>query len=84
MRASSPVRRCRSACRDSPISTPNLFLSHAWRVFETRDDYFDYYRGYHALWKLYGIDLPDSVPKKVYFGNALRITARLPRGGWPR
>ena len=28
-----------------------------WRVFETRDDYFDYYRDYHAFWKLYGIDL---------------------------
>ena len=31
-----------------------------WRVFETRDDYFDYYRDYHAFWKLYGIDLPDD------------------------
>jgi hypothetical protein len=29
-------------------------------TFETRDDYFDYYRNYHAFWKLYGIDLPDS------------------------
>lgn len=55
-----------------------------WRVFETRDDYFDYYRDYHASWKLYGIDLPDDVLKKVYFGNALRITAGLPQGGWPR
>jgi len=55
-----------------------------WRVFETRDDYFDYYRDYHASWKLYGIDLPDMVLKKVYFGNALRITSRLPQGGWPR
>ena len=55
-----------------------------WRVFETRDDYFDYYRGYHAFWKLYGIDLPDSVLKKVYFQNALRITAGLPQRGWPR
>ncbi|HEX2167363.1 MAG TPA: amidohydrolase family protein [Longimicrobiales bacterium] len=26
-----------------------------WRVFETRDDYFDYYRPYHAFWKLYGM-----------------------------
>ena len=53
-----------------------------WRVFETRDDYFDYYRDYHASWKLYGIDLPDAVLKKVYFGNALRITAgfRRPAG----
>jgi uncharacterized protein len=55
-----------------------------WRVFETRDDYFDYYRPYHAFWKLYGIDLPDAVLKKVYFGNALRITKGLPQGGWPR
>lgn len=55
-----------------------------WRVFETRDEYFDYYRPYHAFWKLYGIDLPDSVLKKVYFENALRITRRLPQSGWPR
>jgi predicted TIM-barrel fold metal-dependent hydrolase len=55
-----------------------------WRVFETRDDYFDYYRDYHAFWKLYGIDLPDDVLKKVYFANALRITPRLPQPGWPR
>ncbi|HLU24439.1 MAG TPA: amidohydrolase family protein [Longimicrobiales bacterium] len=55
-----------------------------WRVFETRDDYFDYYRGYHAFWKLYGIDLPDEVLKKVYFENALRITPGLPQEGWPR
>jgi predicted TIM-barrel fold metal-dependent hydrolase len=55
-----------------------------WRVFETRDDYFDYYRDYHAFWKLYGIDLPDAVLKKVYFDNALRITKGLPQTGWPR
>ncbi len=55
-----------------------------WRVFETNDDYFDYYRGYHAFWKLYGIGLPDAVLKKVYFANALRITPGLPQGGWPR
>ncbi|HEX4935038.1 MAG TPA: amidohydrolase family protein, partial [Gemmatimonadaceae bacterium] len=55
-----------------------------WRVFETRDDYFDYYRPYHAFWKLYGIDLPDAVLKKVYYANALRITGGLPQGGWPR
>jgi predicted TIM-barrel fold metal-dependent hydrolase len=54
-----------------------------WRVLETRDEYFDYYRGYHAFWKLYGIDLPDTVLKKVYFRNALRITPRLPQTGWP-
>ncbi len=53
-----------------------------WRVFETRDDYFDYYRNYHASWKLYGLDLPDQVLRKVYHENALRITAGLPQDGW--
>jgi uncharacterized protein len=55
-----------------------------WRVFETNDDYFDYYRPYHAFWKLYGIGLPDEVLKKVYYQNALKITPRLPQSGWPR
>jgi uncharacterized protein len=55
-----------------------------WRVFETNDDYFDYYRDYHAFWKLYGIGLPDAVLKKVYYQNALRITPGLPQTGWPR
>ena len=55
-----------------------------WRVFETRDDYFDYYRDYHAFWKLYGLGLPDAVLKKIYFGNALRITKGLPQTGWPK
>jgi predicted TIM-barrel fold metal-dependent hydrolase len=55
-----------------------------WRVFETKDDYFDYYRNYHAFWKLYGIDLPDDVLKKVYYKNAQAITPQLPRAGFPR
>lgn len=55
-----------------------------WRVFETRDDYFDYYRDYHAFWKLYGIDLPDDVLKKIYYKNALKITRGAPQSGWPR
>jgi len=54
-----------------------------WRVFETADEYFDYYRGYHAFWKLYGADLPDEVLRKLYFENALRIFPALPREGWP-
>jgi predicted TIM-barrel fold metal-dependent hydrolase len=61
-----------------PIEYPYYF-----RVFETADEYFDYYRPYHAFWKLYGINLPDSVLKKVYFANALKITKALPQTGWP-
>jgi len=48
-----------------------------WRTFETADEYFDYYRDYHAFWKLYGLDLPDGVLRKLYYENALRITPGL-------
>ncbi len=54
-----------------------------WRTFETADEYFDYYRDYHAFWKLYGMDLPDTVLKKLYYGNALRIVRGLPASGFP-
>jgi uncharacterized protein len=50
-----------------------------WRVFETKDEYFDYYRDYHAFWKLYGVGLPDAVLKKVYRDNALRVVKALPK-----
>jgi len=53
-----------------------------WRVFETTDEYFDYYRDYHAFWKLYGMDLPDDVLKKLYHGNALRVTPGLPKAAF--
>jgi predicted TIM-barrel fold metal-dependent hydrolase len=55
-----------------------------WRVFETADEYFDYYRDYHAFWKLYGMDLPDPVLQQLYYGNALRIIPRMPTDGFPR
>jgi predicted TIM-barrel fold metal-dependent hydrolase len=48
-----------------------------WRVFETNDEYFDYYRDYHAFWKLYGIGLPDPVLRKLYYRNALKIVPGL-------
>jgi predicted TIM-barrel fold metal-dependent hydrolase len=53
-----------------------------WRVFETNDEYFDYYRDYHAFWKLYGMGLPDQVLRKLYHGNALRLTPGLARGAF--
>ncbi|MDA0330260.1 MAG: amidohydrolase family protein [Gemmatimonadetes bacterium] len=54
-----------------------------WRVFETADEYFDYYRDYHAFWKLYGMDLPDDVLRAMYYGNALRVIPRMPVAGFP-
>src|SRR5215204_1327240 len=54
-----------------------------WRVFETHDEYFNYYRPYHAFWKLYGMGLPDAVLKKLYYKNALKVEPGLPQTGWP-
>jgi len=51
-----------------------------WRVFETTDEYFDYYRDYHAFWKLYGMGLPETVLRKVYAENARRVIKGLPAG----
>ncbi len=53
-----------------------------WRVFETNDEYFDYYRDYHAFWKLYGLALPDTVLRKLYYQNALKVAPGLPRAGY--
>lgn len=44
-----------------------------FRVLESDDEYFPYYKRYHAFWKMYGLDLPDEILKKLYYKNALRI-----------
>ncbi len=49
-----------------------------YRLLETRDEYFDYPDyigrfGVYTRWKLYGLDLPDDVLKKVYHENARRV-----------
>lgn len=44
-----------------------------FRVLESDDEYFNYFRKRHAFWKMYGLNLPDNVLKKVYYKNALRI-----------
>ena len=44
-----------------------------FRVLESSDEYFDYYRKRHGLWKMYGLNLPDMVLKKLYYQNALKL-----------
>jgi predicted TIM-barrel fold metal-dependent hydrolase len=55
-----------------------------FQVLETADEYFDYYRKYHAFWKMYGLDLPDDVLKKLYYKNALRILPGINPAGFPQ
>lgn len=49
-----------------------------FRVLETKDEYFDYYRKRHAHWKMYGLNLPDSILKKLYYKNALKLFPSIP------
>lgn len=51
-----------------PAEFPTYF-----RVLETDDEYFPYYKKYHAFWAMYGLDLPDEVLRKVYYKNALKL-----------
>ena len=44
-----------------------------FRVLESDDEYFNYFRKRHAFWKMYGLNLPDQVLKKIYYKNALRL-----------
>ena len=62
----------------APTEYPYYF-----RVLETADDYFPYYRRRHAFWKLYGLDLPDEVLRKLYYGNALRLVLGIDRTRFP-
>jgi predicted TIM-barrel fold metal-dependent hydrolase len=53
-----------------------------FRVLESEDEYFDYYRKRHAFWKMYGLGLPDDVLRQVYYGNALRVIPGLDASRW--
>ena len=55
-----------------------------FRIFESTDEYFPWYRRRHAFWGMYGLGLPDSVLRKLYHGNALRIVPGLDRGAFTR
>jgi predicted TIM-barrel fold metal-dependent hydrolase len=61
---------------------PEEYLVY-FRVLETDDEYFDYYRKRHAFWKMYGLALPDEVLKKVYYKNALRVIPGLDASAFP-
>ena len=54
-----------------------------FRVLETEDEYFPYHKKYHAFWRMYGLGLPDSILKKVYYKNALRIVPHIDKTGFP-
>jgi predicted TIM-barrel fold metal-dependent hydrolase len=64
------------------IWNPEEYATY-FRVLETDDEYFDYYRKRHAFWKMYGVGLPDEVLKKIYYKNALRLIPGIDRSAFP-
>ncbi|NNC62242.1 MAG: amidohydrolase family protein [Eudoraea sp.] len=61
-----------------PAEFPTYF-----RVLESDDEYFPYYKKYHAFWAMYGLDLPDDVLRKVYYKNAIKVIPSLDPGLFP-
>ncbi|MBL8231866.1 MAG: amidohydrolase family protein [Bryobacterales bacterium] len=63
------------------IETPQQIFGDAlyqiyYRFLETEDEYFDYAPAKmppQGRWRIYGIGLPDSILKKVYYNNAARL-----------
>ena len=55
-----------------------------FRVLETDDEYFPYYKKYHAFWAMYGLGLPDEVLKKVYYKNAMTLLPGLDKSIFPK
>ncbi len=55
--------------------TPDRLLLH-WRFLETEDEYFPYAENEfppQGFWRIYGINLPEEVLRKIYAQNAARI-----------
>jgi uncharacterized protein len=48
-----------------------------FRVLESSDEYFEYYRRRHAFWRMYGLGLSDRVLKQLYYKTALKIVPGL-------
>lgn len=55
-----------------------------FRVLETADEYFPYHKRYHAFWRMYGMQLPDEVLKKIYYKNALKLIPNIDATLFPK
>jgi uncharacterized protein len=62
---------------------PEEYVTY-FRVLETADEYFPYHKRYHAFWKMYGLDLPDEVLKKIYYKNALKVIPNIDASLFPK
>lgn len=55
---------------------PEQRVEHYWRFFQTHDEYFPYSEKEfppQGFWRIYGVNLPQDVLRKIYVDNACRI-----------
>jgi predicted TIM-barrel fold metal-dependent hydrolase len=55
------------------------FFTATYRYFETRDKQFEHPTPIQGRWKIDGLGLPESILRKVYFDNAVRILGWKPK-----
>ena len=65
------------------IYEPSEYTQY-FQVMETRDDYIEYYRRRHAFWRIYGLNLPDDVLKKIYYKNAAKLVPGMKTDKFPK
>jgi predicted TIM-barrel fold metal-dependent hydrolase len=65
------------------IYEPSEYMQY-FQVMETRDDYIEYYRRRHAFWRIYGLNLPDDVLKKIYYKNAEKLVPGMKTDKFPK
>ncbi len=53
-----------------------------FRVFESADEHFPYYKRYHAFWRMYGLELPDHILRKLYYQNAIKLIPGIDPSMW--
>jgi uncharacterized protein len=61
---------------------PKEYVTY-FRVLETDDEYFPYHKKYHAFWSMYGMNLPNSILKKIYYKNALKLLPSIDKTMFP-
>lgn len=57
------------------------FFTSTWRYFETRDRQFESPTPIQGRWKIDGVGLPDSILRKIYFDNAVKVLKWRPPPG---
>jgi predicted TIM-barrel fold metal-dependent hydrolase len=63
------------------LADEDRFFRSTWRYFETSDKQFESPTPIQGRWKIDGVGLPESILRKIYFENAVRVLRWKPGTG---